>query len=57
MKTIIRGSLVKRVDDKTARHAVKQLGFSYCPKSYWKEAKVNAGKDWRTLEGIANSVD
>ena len=57
MKTVMKGSLVKRVDDTLARNLTSHHGFQYVPKHVWKEAKVIAGKRWRRVEGIGNAVD
>jgi hypothetical protein len=49
MKTVKRGSEVKRVSDAEAAKAVK-AGWAYCPKSDWKVLRLrsaNAGTEAR----------
>jgi len=36
MKTIQKGTIVKRTDNETADHLVKNGGYQFVPKSTWK---------------------
>jgi len=57
MKTVMKGSLVKRVRDDDAHNLVKNEGFQYVPKHVWKDALTVKGKNWRRVEGICDAVN
>ena len=52
MKTIKKGSSIKRVSDKEAMEMVR-FGWEYCPKNLWKEGRKKKTK----VEGLENETN
>lgn len=53
MKTIKKGSSIKRVSDKEAMEMVR-FGWEYCPKNLWKEGRK---KKRKPVEGVKTETD
>ena len=52
MKCVKKEGVIQRVKDDRAAEMIKTEGYSYCPKSEWKESK-GAPKEEKPLEVLA----